>query len=353
MVNSLYLLTYPEAAGDDGQSFSAVHHVGLWVKRMIEGIPVTIDPLQAWLVDYWASELGISPNGLRLWVDRVGPQARSVEKSLKNGVRIAIQTESGESHLVARLSLQQDGFAFSVPYFRDKQGSVIELPIRYDKSQYTIPASEGKLYSVSDVVKLSVHRDGFVQFSKGGSKPIVSGFNKELEQAKGAGLHAPEPVSVSSGPICTVVVQGLAGFRQWKNELAEVFAPEDLWYHPEFSSADCTAYNLEVFMLSRTLANQAFAEHGKLILRHELPFDSNIRFRFAIRVVELPHQPFALGLILSRMRADRAIESGFRLGGPGCVDARTGEYKSLFACYPPHPGLAALPTESLDYQVDG
>lgn len=82
---------------------------------MLEGIPTTIDTSQAWLVDYWASQFGISSNGLRLWVARVGDDAKAIEKRIKDGVRIAIKTDDGVSKLVARISNQQDGFAFSVP----------------------------------------------------------------------------------------------------------------------------------------------------------------------------------------------------------------------------------------------
>jgi len=278
---------------------------------MIEEIPQTVDTSQAWLVEYWADKLGISTTALRLCVYRVGPKVRAIEKHLNEGIRIAIKEENGNVHLVARITAQADGFSFSVPYHSEKHGIICEFPVQYDKTDFIVPLSEMKCYSVSDTVKLSCHMDGFVQFSRGGKKPIVSGYNQELNLVKGAGLHAPVPVIVTSGPICGVIAQGLHGFRQRKKEKVELFESKDFWHHPKFSDPHDTAYNLEVFMLSRPVANRSRIVDGNQIATLRLPFYSPIYFEFDIRIIELPHRPDVLGAILSRMTTDDSLDSGY------------------------------------------
>ncbi len=320
--------------------------------HMIEEIPQTIDSSQAWLVEYWAKQLGISTTGLRLCVHRVGPEVRAIEKHLNEGIRIAIKEDDGKVRLVARITPQSDGFSLSVPYHTEKQGTVFELPLQYDKTEFFVPVSEMKCYSVSDTVKLSCHMDGFVQFSRGGQKPIVSGYNRELNVAKGAGLHAPDPVIVTSGPICGVIAQGLHGFRQRKNEKVELFESKDFWHHPKFSGPNDTAYNLEVFMFNRQVADRSRIVDGNQIATMPLPFNSPIHFEFDIRIIELPHRPYVLGAILSRMTADVSMDSGYSLAGPGCGDPASGVKKSIMAQYPPPSWTDSAECTSLDYNPD-
>jgi hypothetical protein len=255
-------------------------------------------------------------------------------------------------HLVARITPQKDGFSFSVPYHTEKHGIILELPLQYDKTEFVVPFSDMKLYSVSDTVKLSFHMNGFVQFSRGGQKQIVSGYNQDLNLVKGAGLHAPDPVIVTSGPICGVIAQGLHGFRLRKNEKAELFESKDFWYHPKFSGPHDTAYNLEVFMLSRQVANSSRIVDGNQIATLRLPFNSPIYFEFDIRIIELPNRPYVLGAILSRMTTDDAVDSGYKLAGPGCGDPESGVKKSIMAHYPRPLCLDSLECTSLDYSTE-
>src|SRR5262245_52308178 len=72
-------------------------------------------------------------------------------------------------------------FAVSVPYHPAKQGLLCAIPVRFDKEEYTVPQSDMTFYTVEDTVKLSIHMDGFVQFSSGGRQPIISGYNQGLQ----------------------------------------------------------------------------------------------------------------------------------------------------------------------------
>jgi len=317
---------------------------------MLESIPDEIDLSQEWLVKYWAESLGISQNCLGHCVALFGNKVSSLRKYLNDGHRIAITTETGESHLVARLSFQKDGFGISVPYHSARHGMVMEMPIDYGKTHYVAPISDGNTFTVEDTVKLSFHLDGFVQFSQGGQKPIVSGYNAELAQIKGVGLKAPDAVNVSTGPLFGIILQDLSQFRAKKSEIADVFSPSDMWHHPRFSTADDTAYSLEAFMFPNSLLPNVLSIQGKRIFKSLLPFTSSFGFPFDLRVVELPHQPIFLGFILSHIRPDGTNTSGYKISGPGCRSSN-GQMNGIFAWYPRPYFADEISTKSLNYNA--
>lgn len=315
----------------------------------LASIPTSIDLTQDWLATYWAGELGISVGRLGQSVAMVGSEASKVRIFLKDGYRIAIRDDSGVAHLVMRILLEQGGFAVLVPYHPAKQGWVFEMPLQYDKMEFTVPVSESKNYTVEDTVKLSMHMDGFVQFSTGGKQRIVSGYNRDLEQVKGAGVRSPNPVNVTTGPLFGVIVQGLEDFKAHTSEPAEIFEKDDLWHHPSFSTLKDTAYNLEVFMFPKSVLGSAQEVDGKRMLTRQLPFKSKLKFDFHLRVVEFPTMPFFLGLILSHIRPDEAITSGYKLSGPSC--GGPGEQKRCIGAWYPRPDFVnSLNPISLNYR---
>ncbi|WP_166831601.1 DUF3606 domain-containing protein [Thalassoroseus pseudoceratinae] len=318
---------------------------------MLESIPDIVDLSQNWLVNYWAGELGVSSEGLRHCVERVGPQVGRIQKCLSQGHRIAIQNEEGRTYLVARILLQSDGFAVSVPYHPEKQGLIIELPLDYSKDEFLVPLENSTCYTVTDTVKLSFHMNGFVQFSRGGEKPIVSGYNSQLDVVKGAGLKAPDAVSVTTGPLLGIVIQGLEKFTRLNKKDAEVFKPTDMWHHPKFSTPEDTAYHLEVFMFPKSEISSSRTIDGRRILRKNLPFWSTLIFPFDLRVVELPNRPFFLGVILSHMRPDSTGLSGYKLCGPSC-GGPSEQKKSIQAIYPRPPFAEEIDCISLDYHPE-
>ena len=155
---------------------------------IIESLPATVDPSEGWLVDCWAAKLGVSPDGLRQALRAVGPQIGKVQRFLDDGFRIAIRDSSGDLRLAARLTTCNGGFGVSVPYHPAKNGWLYKAPYYYGRAKDSCGITEFTHYTVSDSVKLSIHMNGFVQFSAAGGQPIISGFNQELQQAKGLGL---------------------------------------------------------------------------------------------------------------------------------------------------------------------
>ena len=287
---------------------------------IIGSLPTTVDPSEDWLVDLWAAKLQMSPDGLRQAILAAGPQITKVQRHLNDGFRIAIRDSSGQLRLAARLTTCNGGFGVSVPYHPAKNGWLYKSPYHYGRGEGFVPITEFTHYTVNDRVKLSIHMNGFVQFSAGGGQPIISGFNQELQEAKGLGLKTYDPIIVTSGPLFSVVLYGLQDFNSLGSKQGEVFEPSDFWHHPKFSAPEHTAYNLEFFMFHRSIVGEARIIQGKRLLRKELPFNSQFRFRHELRVIEFAGLDVFLGLILSRFPAFLPEEqpSGYMIAGPGC-----------------------------------
>jgi hypothetical protein len=317
---------------------------------MIEIIPSAIDLSRDYLVRYWVAELGVSQGRLEQAIGFVGNDSKKLRRFFDDGHRIAIRDASGVGRQVIRITMQDDGFGVQVPYHPAKNGWIYELPLDYAKTKFTVPLSAGKHYTVSDVAKLSFHMNGFVQFSRGGGKPIVSGFNPNLNLIKGAGLRAPDPVRVSMGPLFGVQIYGIENFDQCTTKPVEMFELGELWYRAGEATENDTAFNVEVFMLPNDLLGAARAVNSKRMLRSKLPFKSQIWFEHDIRVVEMPRLPFFLGVIVSRIPADAGLSSGYKIMGPGC--GGPGEAKKcIVAQYPCPEMVSTLNPTSLDYRL--
>lgn len=323
---------------------------------MLAPLPTNVDLTQEWNVRYFAEKFGVSRGRIAQAVGIVGPEAAKLKKYFDDGHRIVIRDESGVARQVARITVQSDGFGVSVPYHPAKEGWVMETPLNYERRDFElgetfVPVREMKHYHVTDTVKLSFHASGFVQFSRGGQKPIVSGYNAELDQVRGAGMRAPGAIRVTSGPLFGIILQDLSAFEVHNGKHAEVFEQSDLWYHPEYPTRS-DAYNLEAFMLPGDLREAAQPVAVKRMLTRRLPFYSRFEFSHELRVVELPGLTFILGLILSPAPSDPSITTGYKLGGPGCRGT-DGEFKGIAAWYPPPPFVAETVAElnptSLDY----
>jgi hypothetical protein len=321
------------------------------MSAMIESIPDFIDVSQDYMVKHWEGELGVTRGRLRQAADLVGNNSKKIRKLINDGHRIAIRDESGIGRQIVRITLQNDGFGAHVPYHTARNGWIFELPLDYTKTDFKVPLSAGKHFTVSDVVKLSFHMTGFVQFSSSGGRPILSGYNPSLDLVKGAGLRAPDPVKVTTGPLFGVQVYGIEHFAQSTTKPVEMFEPDDLWYRVGEATECDTAYNIEVFMFPNEILRGARAIDGKQILRRRLPYSSSqVWFEHDIRILELPRLPFFLGVIVSRSRAAGAVNSGYKIMGPSC--GGVGETKRCIGAEYPCPKIVStLNPTSLDYPL--
>lgn len=319
----------------------------------ILGVPEDFSAKDDYLVDFYAQKFGVSRGRLLQAMDLVGGNAGKLRKHINDGVRIAIRDSAGRKRLVARVTTETNGFGVSAPYHYEKIGWLIKQPVRYDKKEFSSPLHDAEHFKVSGTVKLSVHLDGFVQFSRGGSRPIVSGYCEE-RGIKGIGLRAPDDVDVTTGPLLGVVVNDLEGFKIGDSKHAEVFDQNDLWHHPEFSTADDSAFHVEVFVFSSELIDHVTSSNGRRVYRRELPFNSKLDFLHELRVIELPKLPIFLGVIVSNIRppvfGENAI-SGYSLVGPGCK-GQAGKMYNIQAIYP-YPEVAdEFSPKSLDYEPE-
>ena len=80
-------------------------------------------------------------------------------------------------------------------------------------------------------VKLSLHFDGFIQFSGKNSSQITSGVDRETNQPKGLGVKGNGPFYITSGPVVATSIWGLDDFDLLGNKQRfELFEHEDFYF---------------------------------------------------------------------------------------------------------------------------
>ena len=309
---------------------------------MLEPIPTEVDVKETWLVQYCAEKLGISRECLLQSIRDVGPQVSKLKRHVSDGCRIALAS-GGKHHLVIRIKPLADGFAIFVPYYPESDGLLIKIPQDYSKKEVLVPLDKIERFRVSSNVKLSFHMTGFVQFSTL-NKPIISGYNHELKAPKGIGLRADNSVRVVTGPLCSVQIHNLADFTLHNREPAIHFGTDDLWRNVLFEEVKDASFNFEFFMFSKTeLPYSPPDEQNRRIYSRNLPFNGSIQFPFALRIIEIPHMDFFLGVIVSNCSSEVTWTEGYTLGGPGCFD----EHGNAFGIH----GQFPAPSEVMDSKV--
>lgn len=141
----------------------------------------------------------------------------------------------GKKHKVCKIVFYSDGgFGVFVPYHHQKQGLLVKYIFDYNYTHESCQPKKGIEYRADDIVKLTVHYDGYTQFSHVNENNIVSGRTKILKLPKGLGLQS-QPLSnpIQSGPTFGVLVWGLSEFQemvstQIKNTVE--FIEDDYYY---------------------------------------------------------------------------------------------------------------------------
>ena len=237
------------------------------------------------------------------------------------------------------------GFAIMLPHHAAKQGCLIKHRVRYGLGDHAISRDEMDTYTSEDRVKLSIHPDGFVQFSGENPRKIISGRDPNTGQPKGLGLFSrPLDQPILSGPTFGVGVWGLADFDLLINlgqRGTMVFDESDLYYR-NCTSSTWNAYLIEGFVLSTELLWTARVQNGKEVVKVFHPFYQGKGALFDLRVIVLPSQPVFLGMLASRTCLEHKAPSGFTFGGPS-----DGTYM-LNAIYPLPKSVTTI-DGSLDY----
>ncbi len=240
---------------------------------------------------------------------------------------------------------RKGGFAVLAPYHKARKGHLLKHPLDYSKRHMEITRDESVEYSAEDRVKLSLHPDGFVQFSGENPGKIISGRDPRTGEPRGLGIMSrPLSTPINTGPTFGCVAWGAADFESFggtgKRDVI-AFTEEDYYYR------GCTpntwnGYVIEGFVLEERYWG-ATRRRGEKLALTVMPMFEAIGAVFELRVVPLPEQPLLLGLMVSRITTEFQSPSGFVLNGPANIE----ESQALAALYPAPEDFV---TSSLDYR---
>lgn len=244
-----------------------------------------------------------------------------------------------ERTTVAKIvSLTEGGYFISAPYHAARQGWLGKHLIDYRSPAGKRDRSDLIEYVAEDRVKMTHHKDGFVQFSKidRGPSQVISGRDPESGEIKGLGvMSAPIGSPITSGPTFALVTWGLAGYEKRKPSREDViFERRDIYYH----ECDARSYSgrlIEGMVFHPMKWGQVKSDGPKKYVRIAKKDRIGSNFPVKYRVLPLGEGggPF-LGLAVCRLEVNFPSESGFVLNSPS--DRRRGEHTgyAMFATYP-------------------
>ncbi len=234
-----------------------------------------------------------------------------------------------------------------MPYHKEQRGYLAKHPVDYGQRDQETFRPDTVEYSADDRVKLSIHPDGFVQFSGERQGKIRSGRN-EAGEPNGLGLTTqPLTDPITTGPTFALEVWGLSDFLELESRdrrNAVIFSEESLYYRKTTPEDLAGVYVVEgfVFPLIYWQAVRKRAEGYVLTLAHREFGLPGALFEF--QVIPLPGQPVFLGVIASRLGGQFShAPSGFTLHGPS--EFRRAD--ALLAIYP--SPWSRPPEDHLDY----
>jgi hypothetical protein len=267
-----------------------------------------------------------------------------------NGSTIAIDEGHGPRAKVTKIVGWRDGFAVLVPYHSARRGFLAKVPVDYSTQRVRERSPELTEYTADDRVKLSMHRDGFKQFSGENRGKIVSG--READGTpKGLGLQAyPPHVPLFAGPRFILLVWGLEEFAplDGRQKATSILDERDFYYR-DCARDDWNAYLLEFFIFTAHFRPHLRVDPpDRLVLPLWLNAAPGGGAAFDFRIV-IGEQATGLlvGVIASRVREDGLPSSGFMMTGAGEKVDANGHGEVLFAQYPRPAGDLKLP--GLDY----
>ncbi len=270
------------------------------------------------------------------------------------GTRIAINEEGRTVKVTMIVPFRDGGVAVAAPYTTARRGLLMATQFPDRPGNVLIPIDDFVVeYSASDRVKLSMHRDGFTQFSGTG---IRSGREPD-GTPKGLAIQMRRPFMypIQTGPTFAVTLWGLSDFETLRRRDAAdalVFDERDFYYRGA-SAETWNAYVIEGFVFPADLLRHVVPRGRRrsfLPILHRHYAEGSGRFDF--RVMILPNQSVFLGFLVSRIRGEwiasdrHLVTSGFELAGP-----RDMRGVGLSALYPTPYVLGEEPAASLDWRA--
>lgn len=254
------------------------------------------------------------------------------------------------------LTYADGGFAVAVPYHRARHGYLYKMPVDYSRSgpffmKWSDLTAE---FTATDRAKLSIHADGFVQFSSERQGSIRSGKDPETGEPRGLGYQGiPLSTPIFTGPTFNVAAWGLEDFDTipeepltvMSDERTVVFDAGDFYYRGHAET--CNGYLIEGCVFPRSLVSRVEPRPGKPRFQyfHEYAPGGPRVLNYTPLIWDNPL--IFIGLLCSALKFTFEGPSGWNVGGPS--DAA--KEHVLMAIYPaPADEERMSAMESLDYQ---
>jgi hypothetical protein len=270
---------------------------------------------------------------------------------------IALHGSDGELRKIARLTRLADGGVSIIPAYESVRPGwlLIEISTNYAKvGEFSIPAEDlRRRYVTSGGIKLSLHRDGFVQFSRSGSRGLLSGTDPVTGAARAFGLDSfPLTYPPRSGPMFAMQTWGIDSYPTTFGRGNRIdIRPDSLYYQFPDRDIDRNGYALEFWPFSRDKLVHSKSRHGLVLMppiRH--PYYVGVPAEFV--VVDVEGSAMCLGLVVTAMVFDSSLDSGAVLSSPsdksmkramqafspvlsGGEDPRSADYDEAFPSLPP------------------
>jgi hypothetical protein len=249
-------------------------------------------------------------------------------------------------------------FNIHLPYHKEKKGFLytIKFPYRSKSGRFFVKIKQSitKKFVTSTDVKLSIHRSGFVQFSK--DSKIISGID-ETNKIKGLGIKiSPLERPITSGPTVSVIVWGLDSFDILTREKDKInyikFEDSDFIYEDCVNST-FNSYVFEIFVFSNKYLKYVYKKNNQWLLsksfNNYLPEPGKI---ITSKVVLIKNCPSFIAIFGKKLRIGEEMgTSGYEINGPAQALNQKIDglpvWEHIKACYP-IPGYVDTPVRSID-----
>lgn len=257
-------------------------------------------------------------------------------------VRVCIRDPKGVLRKITKIVPYKEdrGFAAMVPYHAAKHGFLLKHSVRYDHPIGHVPLQTAIPFTASDRVKLSIHLDGFVQFSGEDTKRIISGRDPVSGEPKGIGLVFDHTIdNIRSGPLFSIALWGIDDFAEQKKPNASCleFCQDDIYSdRPLLCAEEREAHAIEFFVFPNAmLHNERRRGPRGDFVRVVLPrSDTLLIYRHDLRVIDLPGQRHFLGCLVSRITVTEQSPSGYQMNGPSFAPPGSDDFVTIRAFYP-------------------
>jgi len=252
------------------------------------------------------------------------------------GSRIVIEDGAVRRALFKIQPLPDGGYAVLAPYHDAREGWLARQHVDYRQTDSRIRLSDMEHFTASDRVKLSHHRDGFVQFSGEVAGTIISGRDAQTGEPRGLAVQsAPIGLPITTGPTFGCVSWGISSFRALPGlRRSDLLFPAADIYYRRCRPDTWNAYLVEGWVFWPPMWAGVHGDEYNLRLsvgfRNFEGSGANLEFR----VIPLRRANCFLGISVHKTRTAFPSASGFQIAGPS--DRRRGSTtaNALIAMYP-------------------